>query len=526
MSTGTVIESALADEFVGGSLAGKEAKALIKELEERSGVALDKSVIGEAVTARAGRPALGPPAAAYGKKASAELEAVAERVPAIKAALESDNIERVRAAMAGKKGPALISREEVLSIFDVELKHEKAILAAAASGADPALGAKVADLLKRVPLEGNLEADARKLAKELAKEEGDRLLSAVSEQVCGAIRSKLFAAIDDPAMRKRFEEELAAARKSGADFAEAFRARLRTALPEERVQSTIAQTMQRLDGTARQRFVDEVLGSVTDPAVKALIDANFDAAGKRRLLTGYASFVKLYTEARRLKARENLIGWLYEATTFVGNLVRNATREGADVLRVAISTEKEMRDLGVILHDGVLHFNVSALTGVGGKMRQATDVLGTIPLTVGNKTVHVVRAALEAKGERGIASGVRQLLGLGKRFARNSVVATEQGDFRVGHDLFLSVEEALLALGAGKEASRRVAETVGANSRAAIVVSPLGKEAGTQVLENMAAKDLKAKDILYTGHDISRAAMEKVADGLAPTFGLEARALE
>jgi hypothetical protein len=522
VGTGTLKGAALVDELVGGSLAGKETKAVLKELEESSGVPLADVLMADVMAEFAKRAGKAPSVAAYGQQAKAELEDVAARLPAIKAALESDDVERVRDALLARKG---VRPEALLKFVDIAMENERSLLRAAATGAGGKdLAAKIDDLLKRMPLEGNLEADARKLAKELAKADGDRLLTAVSEQISKEIGERLFGAIDDPAIRKRFEEELAAARLTGPDFAEALRARLRSALPEEQVQSVIARTMKQLDGTLRQKLVDEVLGSVTDPAVKALIDANFDAAGKLRLLSGYASFVKLYTEARRLKARESLIGWLYEASTFVTNAVQRATKEGADALRVALDTDKELRDLGVVIHDAVLHYDVTSLTGAGGKMRQGTDVLGTIPLSVGGKTVHVVKAALESKGESGIGSGVRQLLGLGTRFVKDSVVTTERGNFKVGHDLFLSVEEALAALGAGKEASRRAAETVAANSRAAIVVSPLGQAAGQRILDDIAARNLSAKDILYLGHDVPRATMERIAEGLAPGFGLQARA--
>jgi hypothetical protein len=508
---------AAVDQLLGSSLAGKETKAVVKELEEGTGVPLAELFLRD-LERRAGKAS---PVVPFGKEAKAAADELAERLPAVKSALASDDVERVRKAL-GLKG---VSAKQLAEFADLAMTQHTARLRAAAKEAGEDLAAKLDDLLKRVELEGNFEADARRLAKELAKADGDRLLKAVSERVAEEIRDKLLRAIDDPAIRKRFEEELAAARLTGNDFAEALRARLRTALPEEQVQTVIARTMKDLDGTLRQKLVDDVLASVTDPAVKALIDQSFDAAGKRRLLTGYASFVKLYTEARRLKARENLIGWLYEASTFVANAMRRATKEGADALRVAIDTDKELRDLGVVIHDAVLHFDVTALTGKSGAMRQATDVLGTIPLTVGGRTVHVVRAALESKGERGVASGVRQLLKLKDRFVQGSVVTTERGNYKVGQDLFLSVEEALAALGASKEASRRVAGTVAANSRAAIVVSPLGQAAGQRIIDDIAAMNLKAKDVLYLGHDVPRATMEKVAEGLAPAFGLQTRTL-
>ena len=111
------------------------------------------------------------------------------------------------------------------------------------------------------------------------------------------------------------------------------------------------------------------------------------------------------------------------------------------------------------------------------------------------------------------------------RFVAGSPITTERGNFTVGKDLFLSVEEARAALGASKEASRRVAGTVAANSRAAAVVSPLGQAAGQRILDDIAALNLKAKDVLYLGHDVPRATMEKIAEGLAPAFGLQTRVL-
>jgi hypothetical protein len=515
VGTDTLKAVAAVDQLLGSSLAGKEAKAVVKELEEGTGVPMVELLVRE-LERKSGKPIL-----PFGKEAKAAADELAERVPAIKSALAGDDVERVRSAL-GLKGP---TSKQVAEFADFAMTGHTTRLRATAKGAGEDLVAKLDDVLKRVELEGDFEADARKLAKALAKADGDRLLNAMSEQVAKEIGERLFKAIDDPVIRKRFEEELAAARLTGNDFAEALRARLRTALPEEQVQSVIERTMKQLDGTLRQKLVDDVLASVTDPAVKALIDQTFDAAGKLRLLTGYASFVKLYTEARRLKARENLIGWLYEASTFVANAMRRATKEGADALRVALDTDKELRDLGVVIHDAVLHFDVTALTREAGAMRQATDVLGTIPLTVGGKTVHVVRAALESKGERGVAGGVRQLLKLDSRFVAGSPVTTERGNFTVGKDLFLSVEEALAALGASKEASRRVAGTVAANSRAAVVVSPLGQAAGQRILDDIAAMNLKANDVLYLGHDVPRATMEKVAEGLAPAFGLQTRVL-
>ena len=185
-----------------------------------------------------------------------------------------------------------------------------------------------------------------------------------------------------------------------------------------------------------------------------------------------------------------------------------------------------LRDLGVVIHDAVLHFDVTALTGKAGAMRQATDVLGTIPLTVGGKTVHVVRAALESKGERGVAGGVRQLLKLDSRFVAGSPVTTERGNFTVGKDLFLSVEEALAALGASKEASRRVAGTVAASDcrAASPSASALGQAgSGQRILD---ASPPEGEGPLRTTATTSRAAtMAKVAEGLAPAFGLQARSL-
>src|SRR5206468_6008866 len=115
-------------------------------------------------------------------------------------------------------------------------------------------------------------------------------------------------------------------------------------------------------------------------------------------------------------------------------------------------------------------------------------------------------------------------LGLPKRFAKNSVVQTENGDYTVGQNLFLSVEEALVALGASQGASRNVAKIVGDKSYAAIVVSPISQAAGKQVVDalNQAAGAGKSR-IAFVGHNISRREMEEVAEGVAPVVGLEAR---
>ena len=218
------------------------------------------------------------------------------------------------------------------------------------------------------------------------------------------------------------------------------------------------------------------------------------------------------------------------------NVSREASRATSKALEAEASTvgaqlstllQTQFKALGLSSTGQVLvHYNVNALGKAG--LRQATDVLATVPITLGEganaRTVHVVLAELEAKGERGVLSGIRQVIEkLLQRFSKGSPVVTEHLNFTMGKDLFLSIEDAARSLNVSPTKARELAAAVrpGLDRYRAFVVSPLPEKVALETYKANFGPQAKAADkITYLEHPIPRSSMVAIVQGLASVFGL------
>src|SRR5262249_15053413 len=159
--------------------------------------------------------------------------------------------------------------------------------------------------------------------------------------------------------------------------------------------------------------------------------AYFDPPGMRQILTALASFGKQYSSTGAAKAMESLIGWMYEASRFTANTVRaDAQVLGGQLSAVLSGPSSPYQHLGITVGEVVMHFEVNAPSLKAAGLRQATDVMATVRLSLGGHTVHVVATALESKGERGVLSGIKQVIeNLLLRFRKGAPVTTENFPF-------------------------------------------------------------------------------------------------
>ena len=274
----------------------------------------------------------------------------------------------------------------------------------------------------------------------------------------------------------------------------------------------LERVVQRLiDPVVQRQFLESLFRTIYEKYTEDMIAGHFDAAGMRRVLSALYSFRKDYTPASRLKAMENLIGWIVRASSATSKALE-AEASTVEMLQLSTLLQTQFKALGLSSTGHVLvHYNVNALGKAG--LRQATDVLATVPITLGEganaRTVHVVLAALEAKGERGVLSGIRQVIEkLLQRFSKGSPVVTEHLNFTMGKDLFLSIEDAARSLNVSPTKARELAAAVrqGLDRYRAFVVSPLPEKVALETYKANFGPQAKAADkIAFTSSTRSRA---------------------
>ena len=134
-------------------------------------------------------------------------------------------------------------------------------------------------------------------------------------------------------------------------------------------------------------------------------------------------------------------------------------------------------------------------------------------------------SALEAKGERGVLSGIRQVIEkLLQRFSKGLPVVTEHLNFTMGKDLFLSIEDAARSLNVSPTKARELAAAVrpGLDRYRAFVVSPLPEKVALETYKANFGPQAKAADkITYLEHPIPRSSMVAIVQGLASVFCLD-----
>ena len=533
MAGGGKVLAGMADAGAASALAGRPVEEFLRELAGSSGVKVTAQDLADARKARPGLPPLPqklldeaihlPPSDVrrmiprQGSALRAQLEALAERFPAVKKKLQEG------ATLAGAIGtpgqPSIAARTAAraaartssLAVLDLQSREARALLDDAIASLPGHLQPKVQRLSQRA-IAGTLESFAADVARGLGREDGPAFVRAVHERICRAIHEELLRELDDPAIRKQLERALEDAQRLAAGtpaVAPLFRAQLRGIVADAEVSALVERAAGRLEGASREAFLRAFWGSVSEEGARLVLEAHFDAEGLRRLAGAYGSFRKVYSVQRMRRAMENLVGWLYEASGFTARVVREAAEEFQRPLAAALQAH------GIVAGRPLVHFDVLAPSLSGRTVRQATDALGTVPLSSSTRTVHVLACALESKGEAGVAAGVAQLERLPRRFAKGRKVTTEHGTYTVGEDLFLTVEDALAALAIPRAARRAVVDATAAKRYAAVVVSPLEEAAARArfgaVLDG---------SVQYRAHPVSREQMVKVAEGLAPRFSL------
>lgn len=542
MSIEKALAETLADVATGEVLAGAHPDVLLAALAKAGDVALSRAEVAAALGSR--KPALSLPPTqrvlrdlpamhptdaaraiiAGGERLRASLDELAHLFPAIKKGMSAKDLGKAIGDPRALTHEAITleraaQKQGLLDWLDLDSGGARALFRDAVKNLnDATLAAKVTDLEQRIPLHGDLETYVRRVAQELTEMDGKKLVRAVHTRICQETITRLSGALGSKALQKRAEDALAAAIASEGDLVRTFHQHLKSEFAGGAVADEVAMVIAGLDGTARARAVNEIFAAIADGPAKAMLEANFDDAGRRRLLATFASFKKLYSDVRRSKAMENLIGWMYEASRFVANLVVESTERTHKQLIASITNR---RDLNVEVGLPFYHFDAVAPTASKKSkkskksFRQATDVTSTISLSANRRTVNLLATAIESKGESGVMAGLEQLAILSKRLAKGNTLRTEHGiELVANENLFLSVEDALVALNVPGTTAREVAGEVD-HLRRRIVVSPLPED----VVKKKYPELFKGL-FEYRAHPVPRADMVRLAEALAPSAEL------
>lgn len=470
-----------------------------------------------------------------GVLAKSEVAKSVEAIPAAKAELEKVRASlskwtRLPSASAAREWAAVLAEDSASTVVVAALKDVEKQL--------PGLEGKVMGLWRNLTGTPDAEELAAAIASQGVKQsvltaaEAAGFVRAVHDRLCDTLFSQLESLIKSPEMVAEMRAALADLRaqsKAAPELMPLFRERVR-AIVAARADGVLAELVNRItDPVVRREFLDRLFDGICEKYAKAVIAGNFDSQGKRRILTALASFRKDYTTVGRAKAMENLIGWMYEATREVSEAVRGNAETFRS--RLASLLSGKYQDLGLVVGEEVtMHFEVNAPSLGGGSLRQATDVMATVALSVGQgkgqRTVHVLATALESKGERGVLSGLKQVVErLVQRFRKGAPVQTERMHFTMGKDLFLTVEDAIRAL--KSDANTATARSIAVEARAgadryrAYVVSPLAEDVAKQLYAGSFGPEGNPEGkVVYLAHSISRDTMLKVVQGMASVFGL------
>ena len=526
------------EQVMGDLLTGTPASTTIKKLTGATGIAVNEPALKKAVpeaaaaAARQVKPtagttvleAVGQAAQAEVKKLAAVTGSEAELKKAAKASLDAST--HLGSPAVARQLIAMAAEESSRAVINAAMKNlEKEI-----PGLEALLKPIWSDLLGHGDTEGLASAIAKRAVQDstLTKAQAERFLRAVHDLLCDDIVAQMELLLKQPEILTEIRSALAALRQPGQSIPELgplFRQRVR-AIVADQAGMLLARVVDQLtDPATRRDFLERLFKTMCDRYAGAMIAAHFDAAGMRSVLTALYSFRKNYSTTSRLKAMENLIGWMYESSRFTSEaMAGEASTAGAQLSNLLKTQYKALglTSTGTIL----MHTDVNALGRTG--LRQATDMMATVPITLGEgantRTVHVVLAALEAKGERGVLSGIRQVIEkLLQRFKRGAPVTTEHMNFTMGKDLFLSIEDALLSLNVNPTKAREIAAGArsGLDRYRAFVVSPLPKDVALKQFGTSFGEGAKAADkITYLQHPIPRSSMVAIVQGLASVFGL------
>jgi hypothetical protein len=519
-------------QLMGDMLTGTAAETMVKKAEAVFGVTVESAALKKAPEVAAAalahqvKPAAGVAAVeALGQGAQAEVKQLATATgsdAALKKAARESLDASTHLATRGRQLLAATAEESTVEVITAALAK---LEAQGSRGAAAYLDA----IWRRVSVRGDTEKIVAAIAKEaraskaVSSAQVDSFVRAVHDQLCDSMVTQLELLLKQTELVTQVRTALDVLRKSGhaPEIAPVFRDQVR-ALVADQGGVLLERVVARLiDPVVQRQFLESLFRTMCEKYAGAMIAGHFDAAGMRRILGALYSFRKSYTPQSRLKAMENLIGWMYEATRFTSK----ALEEEASTVGAQLSTllQTQFKSLGLSSTGKVLvHYNVSAMGKTG--LRQATDVMATVPITLGEgagaRTVHVVLAALEAKGERGVLSGIRQVIEkLLTRFSKDSPVV----NFTVGHELFLSIEDAARSLKVNPTKARELAAAVrpGLDRYRAFVVSPLPEKVALATYKANFGPAAKATEkITYQQHPIPRSTMVAIVQGLASVFGL------
>ncbi|HKD96758.1 MAG TPA: hypothetical protein VKB69_04060 [Micromonosporaceae bacterium] len=532
-------------ELAGDLLSGASTSTTIKDVAKATGMSVNEQAMhtvveaaGQLAKAEVKPGATATIAEAAGQLAKAEVKQLGAALPGAEAELKQQVRDRLKAvtnlpkAAVARQAVAAVAAENTGTVIVGALKDLEKEL--------PGLEGKVKPIWSSVLGAGDVEEVAAAIAKRgvehsaLTAAEASKFLRAVHDRLCDGMLTQLDALLKDPEIVAKVRAALTALREPSqtvAELAPLFRERIRAIVAAEAGTLLVRVVDRLIDPIVRRDFLERLFTLMCEKYAAAVIKGHYDASGMRRILAALDSFRKEYTAAGRLKAMENLIGWMYEASPFTADAVRSTAEAFRGQLGTVLSGPA-YKDLGLTVGEAVLmHFEVNAPSLGKAALRQATDVMATVPISLGQgkgqRTVHVVASALESKGERGVLAGIRQVIEkLLLRFRKGAPVTTEHMSFTMGKDLFLTVEDAVRSLRSDVDAS--TARKIAAEARSevdryrALVVSPLPEDVALKRYPGSFGPGAKpGEKVTYLRHPITREDMVAVVQGLAAVFGLK-----
>lgn len=403
---------------------------------------------------------------------------------------------------------------------DLEFKLEHRALARAAERLPQELRTRVAQAIRDVPIRQGAEEYATVVAKHLRlnASEAEALLRAVRETLCESVVEQLIREFPDAglARRARHALEMALATPVGNPL-DMLKGRLRDIVGGGEAGEVLLVVLDAAQGAVRKRLVAQLLEILFDGPARQLLSRVLDEDGFRRLLVLWASYGKEYTVRSMRGGLEGVIGMILESSRFVAD----AAAQAANGRLAAVA--KGLADVGghgiSVTGPVRMHFDVRAPGLKSDERKKATDVLGTYALGRNGRSVEVIGSAVESKGLTTVGEGLEQATAkLRQRYRKGSTIVTERGTFVVGEDLFLTVEDALRALGA--EDPGAILKAIGRDQsvHAAVVIAPRGARVSAELLKRFGERGAQLFE-----HPEGRDFFERAAAMIAPRLHLSPR---
>jgi hypothetical protein len=331
----------------------------------------------------------------------------------------------------------------------------------------------------------------------------------MADEVAAAIqgmRSMRAASDADKALAENVQKALAEELKQGASISR-FREKIADLAPD------FAAVLAIRSDEAVNMLIDRLLNIlVISEEAKAILYQAFDAEGRRRIFTAMGSFRKVYDPARALRAAENLIGWLYEASKFNKAIMVEQSEQFANAL-LKVCDKYGFR---ISASNHTLHFDVLAPGKKTSRPLQATDHLAKVTLTY-KKSADVVSAAGESKGVSGILEGEKQLETLIPRTSGKTVFLDGK-PVRIGEDLHVHLGEALAKIGIPEDKAKLIVADMASGASGIpfkrVVIYPRTPDVPKGF------RQLMDDGTLRIAHDVTRQEMEHVRDAVALLFNL------